>query len=113
MLTKEKLTIKPAVPSPSRDPGGYGSKEYDLTGHIGPLWPQITEASPWPMYSFERPATILWNAIAKRLFESGWTDAQIKEWLQSKSPRYALDGPLGDAIERLGTEYADKMLMGD
>ena len=45
----------------------------------------------WPMYSYSRPAYLLWNAIARELFAAGWTEARIKDWLQSKSTRRAQD----------------------
>jgi hypothetical protein len=60
----------------------------------------------WPMFSFERPATILWDAIANGLHKRGWSEAEIKEWMQSKDPRWALDGSLGDAVYKLGLAYA-------
>lgn len=86
-------------------PDAHGNDQYDLTGHIGPMF---TNAQPpeWPMYSFDRPAHILWNAIAKELHAAGWSNARIKDWLQSKSTRWALDGTLGDMIASLGTDYA-------
>jgi predicted transcriptional regulator len=80
----------------------------DITGEIGPLW-QSSEAPEWPMYSYARPASILWNAIANELHARGWSEAQIKEWLQSKEPRWALDGALGDAIELIAREYVKGM----
>lgn len=84
--------------------GGY----YDLTGHIGPTWPEryVKDPAVWPMYSFDRPAHILWNAIGDELFSNGWTDDNIKAWLQSKGPRWELDGDLGNRLESLGKEYA-------
>ena len=63
-------------------PGHYGAASYDLTGHVGPKFPQAV-GTDWPMYSFDRPSTILWNAIGKTLFAGGWSDDKIREWLQS------------------------------
>ncbi|HYT44021.1 MAG TPA: hypothetical protein VEP90_16905 [Methylomirabilota bacterium] len=77
----------------------------DITGKIGPLW-TIKSGSDWPMYSYERPAYIVWNAIANELHDLGWTDIQIKDWLQSKSPRWELDGQLGDILTRVVKKYA-------
>lgn len=111
MLTKEKLTIKSARYQPEHSPGHYKG-EFDLSGHVGPMWPEISADAQWPMYSFDRPATILWNAIGARLNEAGWSDARIKDWLQSKSTRWALDGSLGDAIADLGRKYAEDMISG-
>ena len=82
-------------------------KDFDITGKVGPLWPRAKEAEI-PMYSFERPAYILWNAIGKSLCAKGWSEKKIAEWLQSKGPRWALDGSLGDAIEKLGADYAEQ-----
>jgi hypothetical protein len=97
---------------PTHGPGHYPN-EFDLTGHVGPLMPELQGAAQWPMYSFDRPSLTLWNAIGKRLHEGGWPDEKIREWLQSRQTRWALDGTLGDAIETLGTEYAERMLAGE
>lgn len=82
---------------------------YDITGKIGELYHINTPDDPaeWPMYSFSRPSSILWNAIGERLTAKGWSEVQIREWLQSKDTRWALDGSLGDAIVKLGQDYAD------
>jgi hypothetical protein len=77
---------------------------YDCTSYIGPLFAEKNVA--WPMYSYERPGSILWNAIAGELNKRGWTDDEIKAWLASKEPRWALDGSLGDAVQALGVEFA-------
>jgi hypothetical protein len=61
----------------------------------------------WPMLSFDRAAYMLWNAIAGRLHRAGWSDSQIKEWLQSRESRFALEGELGEAIHQLGETYAE------
>jgi hypothetical protein len=79
--------------------------EYDCTGMIGELFPSEKRAE-WPMFSYSRPGSILWNAIASGLAAKGWTDERIREWLQSKSTRHALDGELGDMIEKIGKEFA-------
>jgi hypothetical protein len=78
---------------------------YDITDKIGPLWIN-PEPPQWPMYSFNRAAYTLWNAIASELDKLGWTEEQIKTWLQSKGARWALDMDLGDALEALGRKYA-------
>jgi hypothetical protein len=81
---------------------------YDCTDLIGPH----DSDKPWPMYSYERPAYLVWNAIAGALHKRGWTDSQIKDWLQSKQARWALDGELGEAIQDLGDAYANKHIKG-
>lgn len=80
---------------------------YDCTGLIGDLY-TVPAKPEWPMYSFSRPASILWNAVAAELNRKGWTDEEIRKWLQSKHPRWALDGELGDRLAKLGTEWAAK-----
>jgi hypothetical protein len=82
---------------------------YDITGKVGDLYP--TTNPEWPMFSFDRPSYILWNAIGKVLDEAGWTEDQVKDWLQSKSPRWALDGTLGDAIKTLGKAFAETAII--
>ena len=77
----------------------------DITGNIGELFHSKEEAE-WPMYSYSRPAYMLWNAIANGLHAKGWKEREIKEWLQSKNTRWALDGDLGDKLMILGLEYA-------
>ena len=79
----------------------------DYTGKMGPLWPDMWVKNPpeWPMYSYERPASILWDAIANELHERGWSDDKIGGWLRSKGPRWALDGDLGEIIRDIGTLY--------
>jgi hypothetical protein len=85
------------------------NSQVDITGKIGPLC-MSSEPPEWPMYSYARPAYILWNAIARGLSERGWSEEQIKGWLQSKFPRWALDQSLGDALEELGAKYAAEQI---
>jgi hypothetical protein len=77
----------------------------DITGDIGPDSSR-TLGRPWPMYSFDRPSFIVWNAMANAFHKRGWTEEQIKDWLQSKLPRWALDGDLGEALAEVATAYA-------
>lgn len=77
----------------------------DITMQIGPF----ESGREWPMYSYERPAYILWDAIANGLLQRGWKMNEIKDWLQSKSTRWALDSDLGGLLERLGADYAAKV----
>ena len=95
---------------PEHPPSHCGG--FDLTGHIGPLpgFEELVANPQWPMYSYDRPATMLWQAVGERLHKAGWPDDKIRKWLASKNPRYALDGALGDAIEKLGTDYAERIL---
>lgn len=80
--------------------------EHDISGRIGPLYGIVVPDAEVKMYSYERPAWQLWNAIYNGLRLQGWSDKDAVEWLQSKSPRWALDNELGDAIEKLGLEFA-------
>lgn len=66
----------------------------------------LTDAVEVPMYSFERPAHIVWDTMSRALMARGWTDDEIKTWLQSKDARHALDGALGDALTRAAKRYA-------
>ena len=99
----------PHITHDMKSPSEYADmdpdKVYDCTLWIGPF---LSDA-PWSMYSYERPASILWNAIAGEFYRNGWTDEEIKEWLQSKEARWALDGMLGEDIENLGREFAKKI----
>ena len=81
--------------------------KHDITSRIGPLYGRIGErAAEYPMYSYERPAYLLWNAIYNQLRAQKWTHKQAIDWLQSKNPRWSLDNTLGDMIEKIGTEFA-------
>lgn len=80
----------------------------DITAEIGPLYRRDKEPE-WLMYSYERPAYMLWNAIANALWQKGWTKTEIRDWLQSKETRWALDGSLGDALIKLGDDYAKEI----
>lgn len=82
--------------------------DFDITGKIGPSYEYKADPETgWPMYSFERPAYVLWNSIGQTLHERGWTDEEIKTWLQSKQPRWALDGELSTAIQAIGKLFAE------
>jgi len=88
----------------------HGSLEpYDCTGKIGQLFPREQPAE-WPMYSFDRPSMIVWNAIAANLNKRGWSDKRIREYLASVHTRYALDGSLGDALMELADKWAAEHL---
>ncbi len=78
----------------------------DITSKIGPLFNSDQKPAEWPMYSYERPAYMLWNAIANGLKARKWTEKQIRDWLQSKHPRWALDCELGTALEKIGADFA-------
>jgi hypothetical protein len=82
---------------------------YDCTGKIGPLFNYNLQPE-WPMYSFNHPSHIVWNAIAGKFHEAGWSDNRIKDWLQSKDPRWALGRDLGDMLTAAAEAYATKIL---
>ena len=79
--------------------------QIDISGKIGPLYVH-PEPPEWPVYSFDRPSYELWNAIATGLHAKGWSEKDIKTWMQSKMTQWALDGSLGESIIKIGTEYA-------
>ena len=79
---------------------------FDITTKVGEL-DEAWRPPEWPMHSFSRPSRILWNAIGQRLSEKGWSEKRIREWLQSRETRMALDGALGEELERVGREYAE------
>jgi len=59
------------------------------------------------MYSYERPAYTLWDALANGLIDAGYSEKAALEWLRSKAARWALDGELGDAIAELGYQFGN------
>lgn len=66
-----------------------------------------TEIAGLGMYSYERPSSIFWNAVANGLIARGLTKAEAMGWLASKNARWMLDS-FEDAIE----DAADKALTG-
>ncbi len=80
----------------------------DITGRIGRLYPD-RGAPEWPMVSYDRPAYLLWDAIANELHDASWSEERIRDWLKSKAPRWALDGDLGDQIRTLGQEWGKRV----
>lgn len=78
----------------------------DISSKIGQLYSKPQSEIEWPMYSFDRAAYTLWNAIANEFEKRGWSEQEILEWLQSKAARWALDGRLGELIEKAGVEFA-------
>jgi hypothetical protein len=83
----------------------------DITADIGPLYVR-SEPAKIPMFSYERPAYLLWQAVFEGLQEGGWSEQQAIEWLQSKAPRFELDGALGDDLQQLGRKVAVQMTRG-
>jgi len=74
------------------------------------LFPTVDRNDPnvWKMYSYERPASMVWNIIGQVMTNKGYPEEEIKAWFQSKSPRWALDGSLGDVLENVVKEWAEK-----
>ena len=90
---------------------GEGAAEgdpYDCTGLIGQLGEDAM--CEWPMSSFDAPAYTVWNAIAATFNRAGWSDHQIRDWLQSKQARWAMDMDLGEVLRAAGEAYARKIL---
>lgn len=84
------------------------TEHYEIPAQLESLYPAVNyeHIEHWPMYSYNRPSDILWNAIAANLHKRGWNEKRIKEWLQSKAPRWALDCELGEALAAVGDKYA-------
>jgi hypothetical protein len=80
----------------------------DYTAHFSQLFNEAGTAERVPMYSYERPAYLFWSAFMNGLRAAGYTEKQAIEWLTSKHARWALDGALGDEIEKLAFNYARK-----
>ena len=55
--------------------------------------------------SFDAPAYTVWNAIAATFNRAGWSDHQIRDWLQSKQARWAMDMDLGEVLRAAGEAY--------
>ena len=83
----------------------------DITGKIGPLYPQKGQDIEWPMYSFDRAAYLFWNGFAKGLAERGLSQNQIKNELQSKGVRWLMDQQEG-RLEELGRLMAKDYEIG-
>jgi len=60
-------------------------------------------------YSYERPASMLGNALINGMIAEGMTERQALCAIHSKVYRWALDGSLGDAIEELGLEHGRRL----
>lgn len=86
---------------------------HDISGKIGPLFgPVISRKPEWPMYSYERPAYIVWCGVASSLHARGWSDNRVRRWLQSDAARFALDGSLGDLLDATARKWADDNILG-
>lgn len=78
----------------------------DITGDIGPLLP--LDKPTILMYSFDRPARILWQAVFEAMIEQGCTEDQAIAWLKSKEPRWCLDGSLGNELKQIGRQLGQE-----
>ena len=76
----------------------------DITAEIGPMFNELQKAPALPMYSYERPAYQLWQAVFEGLRVGGMSEEQAIDWLQSKNPRWVLDGSLGAILSQIGLE---------
>ena len=68
------------------------------------------EVQRWGMYSYERPAYMLWNEIGRELYRQGWTKEEIKALLRSKYTRWGLDGRLQSGLQAIAQQWAQSML---
>lgn len=82
---------------------------FDASLHMVQLFQSHDDVvDPWKMFSYERPACVVWNVIGQHMADKGYTVEQIKDWMQSKNPRWALDGDLGDVLRKTVKEWAEK-----
>jgi len=85
-----------ATPAVKAKPITAHTRDFSLAFH------QMFRLEPMPdstpMYSYERPASMFWSAFMNGLMAGGFSEQEARDWLTSKSARYALDGDLGDAI---------------
>lgn len=77
----------------------------DISGDIGSLLVRPAEPAI-PMYSFDRPARMLWQCVYDGLIARGWSDADAIAWLQSRGPRHLLDGIAREWISDLADRVA-------
>jgi hypothetical protein len=85
------------------------TRHFDASCHMRDLIdPKVECDDPWPMYSYSRPAYMVWNAIGQVMVDNGYSEAEIKEWMQSRNPRFSLDGTLGEAIQEAASAWAKK-----
>lgn len=84
-------------------------RNFDITDKVCSMFNEkaMNREEAWPMYSFDRAAYLLWNAIGRGMYANGWTMEEIKDWMQSKEARWALDARLGVEIEALGAKFAE------
>ena len=75
------------------------------TLEIGPLEANVN----CPMYSYDTPSRLFWRSVIDTLQERGWSEENIKSFLQSKDPRWALDSELGDTIMMVASLYASQV----
>jgi len=84
----------------------------DITTQIAPLH-DIAWKNKIQMHSYERPALLFWNGVARGLEERGYEEEQIFEVLQSSAARHLLDR-MDHEIEALGRRVAKtKLTRGD
>lgn len=82
----------------------------DWTGRMQDLYPASADSDAIPMYSYSRPAWTLWQAIIGELFQAGWTEREVQAYLQSRYPRWELDGELGERLRALGEAYGRELV---
>lgn len=83
-----------------------------ITDRIGPLYPIKAQdrKEDCGMFSFDRPSYIVWNAVAETMHKLGHSEAEIKDWLQSKAARWAADGELGQMLATTAAAFVEKCI---
>lgn len=79
----------------------------DITGEIGDLY-KDQDPPKYPMYSFSRPAWIVWQAVYDGMLDNGFSHEKAMEVLASKHMRWALDGDLSDILKEAAYNYSVK-----
>jgi hypothetical protein len=60
-------------------------------------------------YSYDRPSSIVGNALLNGFIRAGYTKEQAINLFYSKALRWALDGALGEHLAEIGYQYGQIM----
>lgn len=82
-------------------------RAYDMFPHKHKPSKYLSDGEkPFPMYSFERAATIFWRSIIKNMYKRGMTDSEVEWLLRSKNMRWMFDQLEDKVID----EFTDSLL---
>ena len=93
-----------------------GMRTRDFSASFKPL-PHLgtsvaAEEDALPIFSYEDPARMFWNAMMNGLMDSGFTEQQAKDFIASKRARCMLDGDVGQRLAALGYEAGVGVAVG-